>query len=219
MRVVTAAALLAVAASAEAATPGPSTERGPVLSVRAGYGVPAGDTMRAGPAVSEVAERKFPLAFLVGYRLSPRFWALLAFEAAPATPAAPLCAGGTSCSAADVHLGAQLVLRLLPGRRVDPWLGAGVGVEVLSASGHDPASPSPGRTRWSWAGIELPYVEAGADVALTDWIGLGPWASLTFARYTSDSVRVEGSDTVSGAIRGRTVHRWVAGGLQATLRL
>jgi hypothetical protein len=221
MRVVVTAALLALAAPlpAAAAPPAAPPERGPVLSVRAGYGVPAGDTMRAGPAVSEVVERKFPLAFLVGYRLSPHFWTQLAFELAPATPAPALCAGGTSCSASDVHLGAQLVLRLLPGARIDPWLGGGVGVEVLSASGRPPGSPTAARTSWSWAGVELPYVEAGADVALSSWIGVGPWASLSFARYTSDSVKVEGSETVSGATHSRTVHRWIAGGLQATLRL
>jgi opacity protein-like surface antigen len=216
MRVLAAAALLVLAAPA-AAVDAPQPERGPIFSLRAGYGVPAGDIVRGGPAVSEVAERKFPLGFELGYRLTRRLWAQLAFELAPATPAPALCAGGTSCSASDVRVGAEVVIRILPGARVDPWFAVGAGVEVLNAAGRSGAGPV--RTQWSWAGPELPYVEAGADFAVSSWIGVGPWASLSFARYTSDSVKSDGSDEVSGPTRGRTVHRWVSAGLQATLRL
>jgi hypothetical protein len=187
--------------------------------VRAGYGVPSGDVLRGGPAVSDVVERKFPLGFGVGYRLTRRLWAQLSFELAPATPAPALCAGGTSCSASDVRVGAALMVRLLPGARVDPWLAVGAGVEVLNAAGRDTSSGTPSRTQWSWAGVELPSLEAGADVALSSYLGVGPWASLSFARFTSDSAKAEGSETVSGAVRGRSLHRWVAGGLQATLKL
>jgi hypothetical protein len=217
MRVL-AAALLAVALpalAAESAQP----ERGPIFSLRAGYGVPAGDTIRGGPGISEIAEQKFPLGFELGYRLSRRFWAQLSFELASATPAAALCAGGTSCSASDVRVGAEVVLRILPGARLDPWVAVGAGVEVLNAAGRDPSGGTPVRTQWSWAGPELPYLEAGADWAVSHWIGVGPWASLSFARFTSDSVKNEGSETVSGATHGRTLHRWVSAGLQATLRL
>jgi opacity protein-like surface antigen len=218
MRVLAAAALLALAAPASAAD-GPQAERGPIFSLRAGYGVPAGDVVRGGPAVSEVAERKFPLGFELGYRLTRRFWAQLDFELAPATPAKALCAGGTSCSASDVRVGAEVVVRLLPGAAVDPWIAAGAGVEVLNAEGRGGPAGAPVRTKWSWAGPELPYLEAGADFAVSSWIGVGPWASISFARFTSDSVKLEGADEVSGATRGRTVHRWVSAGLQATLRL
>lgn len=220
MRVRPAAVLLclALAAPVRAADLRPP-ERGPIFSVRAGYGVPSGDTVRGGPAVSDVARAKVPLGFALGYRLSRRFWAQLAFDLAPATPAAALCAGGTSCSASDFRVGAELVLRLLPGARIDPWIAAGAGVEVLSAAGRDTSGPTPVHASWSWAGPELPHLEAGADWVLSDWIAVGPWASLSFAWYTSDSVTRDGSDEVSGATRGRTVHRWAAAGLQATLRL
>ena len=219
MRVLLAAALLALAPIAAAAELAPPPERGPIFSVRAGHGVPAGDAVRGGPAVSEIAERKFPLGFELGYRLTRRFWAQLAFELAPATPASPRCAAGTSCSASDVRFGAELMVRLLPGGRVDPWLAAGAGVEVLNAAGRDPAAATPARTEWSWAGLELPFLEAGADVAISDRIGVGPWGSISFVRFTSDSAKVEGAAEVSGAVRGRAVHRWLSGGLQATLKL
>jgi hypothetical protein len=218
MRVLVAAALLAVALPA-AAEDERLPERGPIFALRAGYAVPSGDLVRGGGAVSQVADRKYPLGFQLGYRLTRRIWAQLGFELAPASPAARLCAGGTSCSASDARLGAEVVLRLLPGARVDPWLAAGAGVEVLNAAGRDEASTTGVRTEWSWAGLDLPYLEAGADVAVTDRIGVGPWASVSFARFTSDSAKVEGGTELSGAVPGRTVHRWYAGGLQATLKL
>lgn len=215
MRVLAAAALLALAAAAPAADLPP--DHGPLFALRAGYGMPSGDVVRGGPAVSDLTERKFPLGFGVGYRFSRRLWARLAFELAPATPAAALCAGGTSCSASDLRLGAELVVRLLPGSRVDPWIAAGAGVEVLNAAGRSGAGGV--RTEWSWAGTDLPYLEAGVDVALTRWVGVGPWASISFGRYTSASVKPDGGEEVSGATEGRTVHRWISAGLQATLRL
>lgn len=212
VRLLLAAALLAPALALAQAP----AESGPLFALRGGAGLPDGRVARGGPVISDLVERKFPLGFEVGYRLSGRFWAQLGFELAPATPAPALCAA-TACSASAVRVGAQLVMRLLPGAWLDPWVGAGVGVEVLNAEGRDAASGA--RTEWSWAGVELPFLEAGADVALSDRIALGPWASISFARYTSDSVRVGEAAAVSGAVRGRALHRWVSGGLQATLKL
>lgn len=219
MRVLVAAALLALAPLAAAVEVPPPAERGPLFAVRAGYGVPSGDAVRGGPAVSDVAERKYPLGFELGYRLTRRFWAQLVFELAPATPASARCVAGTSCSASDVRFGAELMVRILPGARVDPWIAAGAGVEVLNATGRDPAAATTARTEWSWAGIELPFLEAGADVAISDRVAVGPWGSISFARFTSDSAKTEGATEVSGAVRGRVVHRWISGGLQATLKL
>lgn len=211
-------ALLAPLAAAGAdAPPPPSLERGPVFALRGGVAVPSGDVARGGPAVEDLVERKIPLGFELGYRVSRRFWAELQFELAPGTPAASLCAAGTSCEASDVRVGAHAVLRLLPGAWLDPWLGVGVGVEVLNAKGLDGGGGA--RTERSWAGVELPCVEAGADVAISDRIGVGPWASLSFVRFSSESVRVGSGTTVSGAVHGRSVHRWASAGLQATLRL
>lgn len=218
MRVFFAAVLLAVALPASATGPHPA-ERGPVLSLRAGYGVPSGAVARGGPGVADFAERKFPVGLELGYRLTRHVWPVIAVELAPATPASALCGGGVSCSASDVHVGLQLVVRLLPGALVDPWVAAGAGVEVLNAAGRDASGAVGARTRWSWAGVELPYLEAGVDLAVSSWISVGPWASLSFTRFTSDSVTVEGTDEVSGAVHGRTVHRWMSGGLRATLRL
>jgi opacity protein-like surface antigen len=211
-------ALLAPAlARAEEATP--LLESGPIFALRVGYGVPSGETEAAGAGhpLSALVEAKVPLGFELGYRLSRRFWVELHFDFAPAKPAAALCADGASCSATDARVGAQLQLRLVPGGWIDPWIGAGVGAEVLKVAGREPTSGA--HVEWTWAGVEVPFVEAGADVAVSERIGVGPWASLTLARYTSESVKVESGAAVGAGIHARASHGWLAGGLQATLRL
>lgn len=209
-------ALLAPAfARGEAAAP--PAQSGPMFALRGGVGVPSGPIASTGPDVADLVSRKVPFGVDIGYRFGPRIWAELHFEFAPATPAASLCAAGASCSASDVRFGALLALRLLPGRRVDPWLGAGVGAEVLEVEGRDAVSAA--HVEWSWAGVELPFVEAGLDVALSDRVGLGPFASLSFVRFTSASARADDGAKVSGAVTGRAVHRWVSAGLRVTVRL
>jgi hypothetical protein len=209
--------LLAAAPPATAQPQPPLLESGPFFALRAGYAVPSGDVETGGHALSDLVAAKAPLGLEIGYRLSRRFWAVLSFELAPAWPASAVCAGGSSCSASDARAGVLLQVRILPGDRIDPWVGAGVGVEVLNVSGRDPATGM--HTEWSWAGVELPVVEAGADVAVTERIGVGPWAGLTFARFTSQSVKVDGGTGVNAGVLHRASHRWLSAGVQATLKL
>jgi hypothetical protein len=208
-------ALVALAASPARARD-PVASAGPIFALRAGLGVPGGDVARGGPAVRDLVERKFPLGLEIGYRFGRRVWGELAFELAPASAASALCAGAASCSASDARIALAVLLRLAPRSVLDPWIGVGVGVEVMNAEGLDAATSS--EVEWSWAGLELPLVEAGVDVAITDRVAVGPWASLTLARFTSESIEA-GGGTRSGKIQDRASHRWLSGGLKATLKL
>ncbi len=208
-------ALLALAGAPARADP-PATA-GPLFGVHAGFGVPYGDIARGGPRLEDVVERKVPLGLEIGYRFDRRFWAELFFEVAPGAAASSLCAAGTSCRASDVRLGLAVLFRIAPRAWLDPWLGVGVGIEVMNAKGYDAAAAAP--FEWSWFGYELPFAEAGVDVAVTDRIGVGPWVSATVARFTSDSVEPVGGTTASGAIQRRATHGWLSGGVKATLKL
>ncbi len=213
--------LLAVLALAGAprvlAAPLDLVERGPLLAIRGGVAVAQGAVARGAPDVSDFIERKVPLGFEVGYRLRRRLWAELQFELAPAKAASRLCAADAACSGSDFRFGLALQLRLLPGQRVDPWVGVGAAVEVLNAEGFDPATST--RTKWSWAGVELPFVEAGVDLAMSRWVAIGPFAAVGFGQFTSESTRPDGGATVSGTIPARATHRWLTAGLRATLKL
>jgi hypothetical protein len=208
------AALLLVTPSARAEPP---ARAGPFFGIHGGYGVPRGDVARGGPRIEDVVERKTPLGIDLGYRFSPRLWGQLFFDLAPASAAPELCTAGVSCSASDVRLGLGVLFRLAPRARLDPWLGAGIAVEVMNAEGLNVAQGA--RYEWSWFGFELPFVEAGIDLAVSDRVALGPFVSGTFARFTSESVRPEGGATSSGGIKQRTNHGWLSAGLKATLKL
>jgi opacity protein-like surface antigen len=212
--------VLLAAAALAAASPARAREAvasaGPIFALRAGLGVPTGDIARGGPEVRDVVEYKIPLGLEIGYRFGRRIWGELVFELAPAGAASGLCAAGADCFASDARIALALLLRLAPRSLLDPWVGVGVGVEVMNARGRNSATSSEFES--SWAGLELPLVEAGVDVAVSDRVAIGPWASFTVARFTSESVEA-GGGTTSGKIQDRAAHGWLSGGLKATLKL
>jgi hypothetical protein len=209
-------AIVALAAASPARAKDAVASSGPIFALRAGLGVPTGDIARGGPAVHDVVERKIPLGLEIGYRIGQRIWGELIFELAPARAASDLCIGGVDCFASDARIGLAVLFRLAPRSLVDPWVGVGVGVEVMNAQGWNSATSS--EFEWSWAGLELPFVEAGLDVRVSQRVVVGPWASMTVARFTSESIEA-GSGTTSGKIHDRATHGWLSGGIKATLKL
>jgi hypothetical protein len=214
------AAVLALLAAALPARPdGPAAaSAGPFFGLRAGFAIPYGDVAQGGPRVEDLVERKFPLGLELGYRFHRRIWGELFFDLAPASASSEVCAAGIDCSASDFRAGLAFLLRFAPRAFVDPWLGAGVGVEVLNVEGRNAAAGGV-PYEWSWFGLELPFVEAGVDLAVWERVTIGPWISWTLARFTSDSARAEGGETVSGSVADRAQHGWYAGGIKATLHL
>jgi len=212
------AAVIGLAVPAAAAQPRGVGDDGLVIAVRVGWGLPFGDVSRDPPAlaVKEVAEAKMPFSLDLGYRFNRRVWGEIFFELAPARVADGSCAASASCSASDVRIGVAMQLHLAPAATFDPWIGLGVGVEVLSTEADVPTG---GRIESSWAGFELPFVEAGVDVAVNRWFSLGPYGSASFAQFTSAARRPEGGTTARDSIADRASHGWTQLGLKATLRL
>lgn len=215
-----AAVLLAAIVWPAAASAARPSEDGLVLGARVGWGEPAGRVARGGEPLGDLVASKLPIWVELGYRFTRHVWGEIYFEIAPAEMASRSCAAGDSCTASNFHGGLAIQLRLAPGARVDPWLGVGAGVEVLSVtpSERDPVA-APGGTPRRWAGIELPLVEGGVDLAITDRLSLGPYASVTFAQYTSEERRPPGGSSDTSSVDDRVTHRWMQAGLKLTLRL
>lgn len=207
---------LAAASVARAQPPRRASDSGFVLGARVGWGIPFGDIAGDTPVVRNVVERKIPVWLELGYRFNRRFTGALYLELAPATVASDRCDPGASCTASDVRFGLAVRAHLAPSRTVDPWVGIGLGVEILNAKTSESA-PIPGQVEWSWAGVELP-IEGGVDVAVFERFSLGPYVSFTLARFTSVSRRPEGGTTTSGAIDDRSNHQWLQAGVKGTLR-
>ncbi len=217
MRRAPAVLLAALAAPALGqAPPQAPLDSGIWLGARGGYAVPSGDTSLGGAAVRDVVDHKIPIWLDLGYRFNRWVWGELFLELAPAEVASA-CPPGVACSASDVRFGLGAQFHLASRRALDPWVGVGLGVEVLKAKVWDPALL--GITTSTWAGIELPFVEAGVDVAVSQRLSFGPYAALSAAYFTSVSHRPPGGGTTSRSIEGRASHAWAQAGLKATLRL
>lgn len=207
--------LAALAASPARARPesGPGDD-GLLLALRAGWALPIGDVTPGAP-LEDVADGKLPLGIEVGYRFGRHLRATLYVGFAPLALAQP-CPAGASCSGYDGRFGVGVQVHLAPRSRLDPWLGAGFGVEHLRAEG-----PLPGGgetlTR-SWLGLEVP-LEAGLDVRLSPTLGLGPFAAVSIARFTSATSGRPGGPSTNEGIEDRATHGWAQAGLRMTVKL
>jgi hypothetical protein len=211
----TLAAAPVLAAPAAARAPDVPRESGITFALRAGYGAPFGKVSRDGLPVDDLVRNKVPFALELGYRFGPLLQGALYLELARAT-LEPACPQGESCEASDVRFGLAVRLHLAAARRVDPWLGAGFGIEVMNvAYAPDPGGPL---AEIAWSGLEVP-VEAGLDVRATERLVVGPVFQATFARFTGASLRASGSTSQSEAIGARATHGWLQLGVRATLRL
>jgi hypothetical protein len=217
MRAAPAVLLAALAAPALGQAPQASLDSGLWFGVRGGYAVPSGDISRGGAAVRDVVEYKLPIWLDLGYRFNRWVWGDLFIELAPAKVADASCPPDVACSASDVRFGLGAQLHLASRAALDPWVGIGVGVQVMNAEVWDPTLL--GVTEWSWAGIEFPIVEAGIDVAVSRRLSLGPYAALSFASFTSVSQRPPGGSTTSDSVEERASHSWAQAGLKLTIRL
>jgi hypothetical protein len=207
-------ALLAAATPAAAAKQQAPDEDGILFGLRGGFGLPYGDLSRDA-ALKDLVQKKLPLWLEVGYRFNGHFHSTLYFELAPMSLAE--CPKGSACSAFDVRFGLLLQLHMAPRHWIDPWLGLGFGIEHLQAT----APPTPGAPdafQLTWDGLELP-VEAGLDLAVTDFLTFGPYASASAGQFTSASQRPPGGSTARGSVQDRATHGWVQAGLRLTLRL
>ncbi len=207
------AALLA-ASPASAATRAAPDDDGILFGLRGGWAIPFGDVVRDAP-LSELVDGKVPLWLEVGYRFNGYFRSTLYFELAPMSLVD--CPTGAACSAFDVRSGLLFQLHPAPRSWLDPWLGVGFGFEHIQATA-PPSTGTPDAWELSWDGLELP-VEAGLDLAISDVLTIGPYASASFAQFTSASARPPGGSTSSGAVESRATHGWLQAGLRLTLKL
>lgn len=215
MRSCLALLLAALAAPAAAAPYAAAGSPGLVFSARAGYGVPFGEIARDAGPLDEVVGRKIPFWLELGYRFGGRFEGDIYLEFAPAAVEAR-CPASFSCSASDVRFGIAVRFHARPESRLDPWVAAGFGVEVMNAS-YVP-DPAQGRWEFAWSGFEVP-VEGGLDLRVAERFTLGPFVHATFARFVSASQRPPGGTSSSSSVEGRDTHGWLQVGLKATLWL
>jgi hypothetical protein len=192
-------------AAAETAEPSPSGLR---VAVRSGLALPMGEAFVSSGLLSDTIAAYVPLRLDVGYRIERHFYVGAAAQVAAILPND--CPPGASCSGSNMRFGVMLAYHLLPTRIVDPWVGAGVGFELLRMS----RSVSGTSVDIAARGLELLDLELGADLRPNASFRVGPVLSTSIGRYA----RV----AVNGASTGdfdSSLHAWVMLGLRGAFDL
>jgi hypothetical protein len=118
----------------------------------------------------------------VGFRIERHFYVGIDGQVAAIVPAG--CTGGFSCSGTNTRVGVMVAYHLLPTKVIDPYLGVGVGYEVL----HTSRSFGDASVDITARGFEVIDAELGADVRLGRAWRIGPVVSGSLGRYTSVAV-------------------------------
>jgi len=122
------------------------------------------------------------------------------------------CPDGFSCSAQDWRAGLEIDLHVAPRTRLDPYIGLGAGYEVLHTAVSGASSVplptgavAPGRVDtdvtdrgWEYASLTL-----GFDYRVTDFFGIGPFASATLGAFDTHNGVTD--VTVRGSVASNSV--------------
>ncbi len=181
------------------APPGPSQSNahGPSLGFRSGYGKSLGTAVDS-TAQSSLIQGMIPFWVDIGYRLNPKLYLGGYFQFGLGTVPGD-CPG---CSANVIRFGFNLHYHPLPGDDYDPWVGIGVGYEILNLNLY------PGNPSASLRGFEVPNLQFGVDIRAFDNLSAGPFITFALAEYTSAS-----GYPVSGV--DKKLHQWLIFGVRA----
>jgi outer membrane protein W len=189
------------------------------LGARVGYGIPLGKgTDDPNADLNKSIAGMVPLWLDAGYKFTPNiyvgafFMYGLGFIPSDATGCGQ---NGVSCSVHDIQFGVNAHYHFMPDQTIDPWVGVGLGYEILGVSvsnGSNSASASA-------KGFQFFNVQAGADYKVLPALGVGPFVSLSLGKYTStssDNTTPGSPGSASGDIQNTAFHEWLILGIRGT---
>lgn len=188
-----------------------------VLGLRLNGSIPAGH-IEEDLKLSSYSKAQGTLWLEAGYRIKPAFM-LGGFLSVGAGSVGDLIkeqlgcgADGISCSTMDVRLGLQATYHFDLNSAL-PWLGAGIGYEVLSL-GIETADAD---LTLDAAGAEWLLLQGGLDFAVKQ-MQFGPFLAVSFARFTNGSCS---GDCVTNSfdIENPEIHQWIMIGARGTIGL
>jgi hypothetical protein len=180
------------------------------ISLRAGYGIPLG-TLADNTKLSDLMTATIPFVFEIGKRFNHDYTVALFFQYGVGLVKdgdTSGCGNGMpSCSSTDYRFGIEGLYRIKVPGSFTPWIGFGVGYEILTigqtVNGLDSSV--------SLRGFEFGALEAGGDFRLTPTVALGPYVSCSFGQY--GTVSTSGGDQ---DVTNTGIHSWLQLGARAT---
>jgi OmpW family len=207
--IVTGALFVSLAWSGAALAQGRPT--GFELGLRTGYALPLGPADGSGDNLSDVISGAVPIWIDMGARISPSFYLGGFFQygvgfVSSTLGSAGCNVSGVSCSMNDLMFGVDTQFHLDPTAQFDPYLGVGVGYEILNfnASGGDQS------VSLSFNGFQFANLQAGLDYKPTPELGIGPFVMMSFGEYSSGS---------EGSISQTAIHEWFTVGFRGAYDL
>jgi hypothetical protein len=226
--------LVATTSVAEAQT----TDTGVTLGARLAYGIPFGYAQKL-LTLHDYASGSIPVVVEAGYRFTKELSASAYFQYAYATGSSSICeaippasrTSGSTCSSASgrvLRYGVEGAFRF-PVQGMTPWVGLGFGGESARSTTtvHIPASPSISQAfngdvdvGRSTNVIGEVNVQGGVEWPIARRLSIGPFATVTLARYTQASFSPNPwglSDSVASS--DQTWHGWLFLGAKGTFDL
>jgi len=152
------------------------------FAVRSGYALPIGSAFQASGSLSDTVSGYVPIRLDVGYRFRDHFYAGAVGQLAQIIP--NQCPSGASCGGTDTRISFMLAAHLFPHRRLDPWLGVGMGFETYGVT----RSIEGSKTTINAKGLELCNADLGIDYHPYRGLRVGPVLSTSIGQFTELSV-------------------------------
>jgi hypothetical protein len=182
------------------------------LGLRLGYAIPFGDIDGTSGLAAQFSGG-IPFVLEGGYRFNRAFTlgALFQYAVLSVKDNGTGCGNGVSCSGSVVRFGIEGIYHIpIASPQTTPWIGAATGYEWMNVD----ASAGGVTASQGANGFEFLTLQGGADFRIAPQFGLGPFASLSFARYSS----VTGGG-VSADITDPAVHEWLQIGVRGNFNL
>lgn len=181
------------------------------FGARTGYMIPVGEATK-GSEMSDGLSGGVPLWFDIGYRFAhSHVYVGGFFQYAFVFPNDDGCdRPGVSCSASQVRIGAMFAYHFIPEGSFDPWIGAGLGYEILNISQSSGTRSVDGALK----GIEFLHFQVGGDYIATPNVRIGPFLGAAVGQYSTVSVGSQSADIDETAI-----HAWFTFGIRGAYDL
>ncbi|WP_375757582.1 hypothetical protein [Corallococcus exercitus] len=145
--------------------------------------------------ITDSAKVSFPVIAELGFRVTPRFYigAWGSWEPVLTKTNDLSCPEGFQCDTFQWRVGPEVRYHLRPGASFDPWIGLGVGLEILKShvEGDTQLQVAPGvfvpthvDTHVTDRGPTIARVTLGGDVRVARSLSLGPIITASVGQYT-----------------------------------
>jgi hypothetical protein len=195
------------ASESDGGSSGPSNV-GFAIGLRGGYGIPFGNENGL-PMRDYVMQGAVPISVDMGWFFTPHLYAGVSISYGIGLGAARLNATcgepDIDCSAQMYRFGALAHYHFSPEATWDPWVGVGLGYEVVQLTASSQVDNSSPDSSPALQGLDL-SLEAGLDFKPLRYVGIGPY------------VEVAGGPYVAG-VSGFDIHGWAVIGARFRMNL